>query len=501
MGAAAEGVVRHEGRDYRTLVARQAGHWVVEVSGSGRRTTHCFRAEHGRGSAAGAAKAAVRERCRRQRPKGGKPSPAKARQMLRDRSARGRPLTAKQRRYFGAVASKRARRNAGAVRWTVGNTKLDVWEERDRLHIGLSAKPSGKTIADWWDDDARQMFEDGFFSARNLHASVVAYANDMRMGHKRRNSGKTKPRVGPLLQKASVSVAWSVPNQQWFVLYGRGTVSSRSILRKGSRADVQAWLDSQESATAKSMTAQEKFGRNPGSRIPYGTPVLVRGTSDKGIVVKQVKGLYIVKLTAGPSRGAILEYTGKELRRTNPSKKDYVATAAILRSAPASCRGPMADAFARHYAADSARFDAGRFKQAAGAQNPRGKTRRCKGCSYDVPCSNPGGRLARHLNPRTGRECNPCNSRRGDASRAAERVKDLRIARHLQARGLPAGTFGNPKDLRVVGRDRLPPAPGAMEALQARVTRFCKRCKGKGEVKLGPRMVSCPLCCRKGGRR
>ena len=78
------------------------------------------------------------------------------------------------------------RANPGAVKWTVGNTNLQVWEERDRLHVGLETK-SGKTIADWWDDDARQMFSDGFFSARNLHQSVVDYANQMGIGAKRRN--------------------------------------------------------------------------------------------------------------------------------------------------------------------------------------------------------------------------------------------------------------------------------------------------------------------------
>lgn len=62
--------------------------------------------------------------------------------------------------------------------WTVSNTKLEHWNERDRLHIGLETI-DGKTIADWWDDDAQQMFEDGFFNRHRLHQSVVDYANDM----------------------------------------------------------------------------------------------------------------------------------------------------------------------------------------------------------------------------------------------------------------------------------------------------------------------------------
>lgn len=62
---------------------------------------------------------------------------------------------------------------------TLNDTRLEVWEERDRLHINLVwgvGKKNGDTIAEWWDDDARQMFEDGFFDGRNLHQSVFDYA-------------------------------------------------------------------------------------------------------------------------------------------------------------------------------------------------------------------------------------------------------------------------------------------------------------------------------------
>jgi hypothetical protein len=48
---------------------------------------------------------------------------------------------------------------------------VTVWQERDRLHISVDykhgkmpASPLAKRdIADWWDEDASQMFEDGFF--------------------------------------------------------------------------------------------------------------------------------------------------------------------------------------------------------------------------------------------------------------------------------------------------------------------------------------------------
>lgn len=80
--------------------------------------------------------------------------------------------------------------------WTVNNTELEEWNERDRLHIGLREKGTDNTIADWWDDDVRSMFEDGFFNNKRLHQSVVDYANDMSMKAKKlhrygkRNPGK-----------------------------------------------------------------------------------------------------------------------------------------------------------------------------------------------------------------------------------------------------------------------------------------------------------------------
>lgn len=41
--------------------------------------------------------------------------------------------------------------------------KIDTWQERDRLSVVVTDKRNDKTIAEWWDDDVRQMFEDGFF--------------------------------------------------------------------------------------------------------------------------------------------------------------------------------------------------------------------------------------------------------------------------------------------------------------------------------------------------
>ncbi len=40
---------------------------------------------------------------------------------------------------------------------------VDTWQERDRLGIWLTDRRTDRVIAEWWDEDAREMFEQGFF--------------------------------------------------------------------------------------------------------------------------------------------------------------------------------------------------------------------------------------------------------------------------------------------------------------------------------------------------
>ena len=49
---------------------------------------------------------------------------------------------------------------------TLDNTRLEFWAERDRLNIGLvdCRKNEEKQLLDYWDEDAAQLFEDGFLS-------------------------------------------------------------------------------------------------------------------------------------------------------------------------------------------------------------------------------------------------------------------------------------------------------------------------------------------------
>lgn len=62
---------------------------------------------------------------------------------------------------------------------TRDKVRVELWEERDRLHIGIQDKDTGAYYASWWDDDARQMFEDGFFKrGPKLEESVLDYAEE-----------------------------------------------------------------------------------------------------------------------------------------------------------------------------------------------------------------------------------------------------------------------------------------------------------------------------------
>ncbi|GAI55461.1 unnamed protein product, partial [marine sediment metagenome] len=43
------------------------------------------------------------------------------------------------------------------------DVSVNSWVERDRLGIWITDNRTDKTIIEWWDGAARQMFDDGFF--------------------------------------------------------------------------------------------------------------------------------------------------------------------------------------------------------------------------------------------------------------------------------------------------------------------------------------------------
>lgn len=87
--------------------------------------------------------------------------------------------------YYRRNSHKRRKRPVISGRRS--DFRVSLWQERDRIHVSLKKlepRVAGGgfqmelEVADWWDDDARQMFEDGFFTAGNLERSVVDYAID-----------------------------------------------------------------------------------------------------------------------------------------------------------------------------------------------------------------------------------------------------------------------------------------------------------------------------------
>ncbi len=56
---------------------------------------------------------------------------------------------------------------------------VDFWSERDRLGIWVTDKLKDKVIFEVWDDEARELFDDGFLKPGDeLKESVLKYLND-----------------------------------------------------------------------------------------------------------------------------------------------------------------------------------------------------------------------------------------------------------------------------------------------------------------------------------
>lgn len=58
---------------------------------------------------------------------------------------------------------------------------IDWWQERDRHSVVVFENDDReKTIAEWWDDDAVEMIEDGFFKWGDDN-SVLDYLEEIRL--------------------------------------------------------------------------------------------------------------------------------------------------------------------------------------------------------------------------------------------------------------------------------------------------------------------------------
>ena len=90
---------------------------------------------------------------------------------------------------------------------------VEAWQERDRLGIWITDNRTGETIAEWWDDDAREMFEQGFFKpgvplyswekpSREFVDSVLDYAESVGL-LARGGSASTVPQYLPQTSTAT----------------------------------------------------------------------------------------------------------------------------------------------------------------------------------------------------------------------------------------------------------------------------------------------------------
>lgn len=144
---------------------------------------------------------------------------------------------------------------------------VDVWEERDRLVITVDS-PAGR-VAQWVDDDARQMFEDGFFSSRDLEGSVIEYVREMNLCHPPRHNLQPDPL--PYGEHAYYRENAYRPNPMRFNTDApRPTLTTASVFLR--------WL--RRSQEAKMLDAEidwDESGNRAKVRFKDGTQIVVRG--------------------------------------------------------------------------------------------------------------------------------------------------------------------------------------------------------------------------------
>lgn len=86
-------------------------------------------------------------------------------------------------------------RKSNPAKWTVNNTELETWFERDRAMVELKDKRTGNTIVEWWDEDVAEAIEDGYLSPRDYHGSALEYANMHKLTARKKNPAKRNTKV------------------------------------------------------------------------------------------------------------------------------------------------------------------------------------------------------------------------------------------------------------------------------------------------------------------
>jgi hypothetical protein len=107
----------------------------------------------------------------------------------------------------------------------LSETRLSVWEERDRAHVELINTKNDATIVEWWDDQVREAIEDGFLKPGKLHETAYDYAVHVGLIN--------RPR-GPIDPATSIQRSYPLPpprTRENPVHIERGSVSDRKVVQ------------------------------------------------------------------------------------------------------------------------------------------------------------------------------------------------------------------------------------------------------------------------------
>jgi len=61
--------------------------------------------------------------------------------------------------------------------YTIDNTELYTWFERDRACVEIRDPLNDKTIIEWWDESVSEAIEDGFLDPKDYHQSAIDHYN------------------------------------------------------------------------------------------------------------------------------------------------------------------------------------------------------------------------------------------------------------------------------------------------------------------------------------
>ena len=160
---------------------------------------------------------------------------------------------------------------------TIKPTRYDVeigtWAERDRLGIWLTDKRTGKSIAEWWDENAREMFDQGFFkpgdirqqtiTGRAFEESVLDYAESVGL---LAGSGKYSPQTLELLASTEGD-----PLRK-FCCRICGECAPKELLEEGRFPDRISWLRSHYKEKHPGMWGKMSPMTISEEKLPYALP-------------------------------------------------------------------------------------------------------------------------------------------------------------------------------------------------------------------------------------